>query len=70
MPWIITCAPVATTKMNVTNFINLVCWLYSSTAYSPINSLSYPLQYLYTLYWGINTITTISYGDIAPMNPI
>jgi hypothetical protein len=22
------------------------------------------------LYWGVNTITTISYGDIAPNNPI
>ena len=46
------------------------CWLISSTAYSPIISLDYSLQYLYTLYWGVNTITTISYGDIAPLNPI
>ena len=28
------------------------------------------MQYLYTLYWGVNTISTISYGDIAPLNPI
>ena len=46
------------------------CWIVSSTAYSPINSLPYSLQYLYSLYWGVNTITTISYGDIAPLNPI
>ena len=46
------------------------CWLISSTAYSPIYYLPYSLQYLYTLYWGVNTITTISYGDIAPLNPI
>jgi len=25
---------------------------------------------MYSLYWGINTITTISYGDIAPNNPL
>lgn len=50
--------------------VYVVCWLYNSTAYSPIISLPYSLQYLYTLYWGVNTITTISYGDIAPMNPI
>lgn len=46
------------------------CWLISANAYSPIISLDYPLKYLYTLYWGVNTITTISYGDIAPLNPI
>lgn len=51
-------------------YINyLVCWLYSSTAYSPINSFDWQIQYFYTLYWGINTMTTISYGDIAPNNP-
>lgn len=57
-------------NLHVFIYIILVCWLVSSTAYSPIISLDYSLQYLYTLYWGINTITTISYGDIAPNNPI
>ena len=28
------------------------------------------MQYVYSIYWGVNTITTISYGDIAPNNPI
>ena len=28
------------------------------------------MQYLYVIYWGVNTVTTISYGDIAPNNPI
>lgn len=27
------------------------------------------IRYFYTLYWGVNTIATISYGDIAPNNP-
>lgn len=27
------------------------------------------VRYFYSLYWGINTIGTISYGDIAPVNP-
>ncbi len=27
------------------------------------------MQYFYTVYWGVNTIATISYGDIAPNNP-
>ena len=53
-----------------TYFLMKECWLISSTAYSPIIELSWPLQYLYTLYWGVNTISTISYGDIAPLNPI
>lgn len=26
-------------------------------------------QYFYSLYWGINTITNISYGDIQGANP-
>jgi hypothetical protein len=50
--------------------VNLVCWIYSATTYSPIISLSWQWQYMYSLYWGINTITTISYGDIAPNNPL
>lgn len=50
-------------------YMFIVCWLTSSTAYSPISSLPYGWQYFYSLYWGINTITNISYGDIAPMNP-
>jgi hypothetical protein len=47
-----------------------VCWLYSSTAYSPIISLPWSQQYFYIIYWGVSTITTISYGDIASNNPI
>jgi hypothetical protein len=47
-----------------------VCWLYSATAFSPIINYDWKLQYFYTLYWGVNTIATISYGDIAPNNPI
>lgn len=53
-----------------TFLLNLVCWLGSSTAYSPIISLPYYWQYFYSLYWGINTISTISYGDIAGSNPL
>ena len=47
-----------------------MCWLNSATAYSPIISYDWPIQYFYMMYWGINTITTISYGDIASNNPI
>lgn len=49
--------------------MNIVCWLYESTAYSPIISLDWSLQYFYTLYWGIGVITNIEYGDISPNNP-
>ncbi len=48
----------------------IVCWLVSSLARNDIYLLDWPIQYVYTLYWGVNTITTISYGDIAPLNPI
>jgi hypothetical protein len=44
--------------------------LNSATTFSPILSYDWQIQYFYTLYWGINTITTISYGDIAPNNPV
>lgn len=47
----------------------IVCWLYSATAYSPIMDYGWRLRYFYSLYWGVNTIATISYGDIAPNNP-
>lgn len=58
-------------NLNVNVFIYMiVCWLTSSTSYSPISSLSYGWQYFYSLYWGINTITNISYGDISPLNPL
>lgn len=46
-----------------------MCWLISSTAYSPIISLPWNLQYFYIIYWGVSTITTISYGDIGSNNP-
>jgi hypothetical protein len=46
------------------------CWLYSSTAYTGIIDQPWSIQYLYSLYWGVNTMTTISYGDIAGNNPI
>lgn len=46
-----------------------LCWLYSSTAYSPILEYNWQIRYFYTLYWGVNNITTISYGDIGPNNP-
>jgi hypothetical protein len=55
---------------NVHINILIDCWLYNSTAYSNIISLDYSLRYLYTLYWGLNTITTISYGDIGLSNPV
>ena len=46
-----------------------MCWLYSATAYSPIISYQWQIQYFYSVYWGVNTITNISYGDIAANNP-
>jgi hypothetical protein len=49
-------------------WVNAVCWLLSS-AYSPIIELDWSLRYFYSLYWGVNTITTISYDDITPANP-
>jgi hypothetical protein len=46
-------------------------WIYSASAQSEIvTSLSWSYQYLYSLYWSVVTITTISYGDITPLNPI
>ena len=32
--------------------------------------LPWNLQYFYIIYFGVSTITTISYGDIAANNPI
>lgn len=46
------------------------CWLVASTAYTGIIYQDWSIQYLYSLYWGVNTMTTISYGDIAGGNPI
>ena len=45
-------------------------WLNYSGAYSPIISLPWNIQYAYIVYWGVSTVSTISYGDIASMNPI
>jgi hypothetical protein len=61
--------PVASKTIRVNILLSLVCWLYSATAYSPILNYDWQIQYFYTLYWGLNTIATISYGDIAPNNP-
>lgn len=49
---------------------DLVCWLNSATAFSPIISYDWEIQYFYTVYWGVNTIANISYGDIASANQI
>ncbi len=49
---------------------DIVCWLNSSNAYSSIISLSWEWQYFYSIYWGINIVCMIAYGDIAPSNPI
>lgn len=46
----------------------LVCWLYNAVAYTPIANYSWQIQYFYALYWGVNTVTNISYGDVAPQN--
>jgi hypothetical protein len=54
---------------NVSLSSYIVCWIYSSTAFSPIVFLPWAWQYFYSLYWGINTITNISYGDIQGANP-
>lgn len=48
----------------------LVCWLNQSTSWSPIIELDWPLQYFYSLYWGVNDVSTIDYGDIICGNPI
>ena len=39
-------------------------------AYSPIKELPWNIQYSYIVYWGVSTVSTISYGDIASMNPV
>lgn len=47
------------------------CWLYNAQAYSQmILSLPWALQYEYTMYWSLATMTTIAYGDITPLNPL
>ena len=50
-------------------YLDVVCWLNSATAYSPISSLPWQVQYFYSFYWGVNTISNVNYGDIAPQNP-
>ncbi len=57
-------------RRNVVHFLMIVCWIFSSTAFSPINTLPWYLQYFYSFYWGINQVTNISYGDIQGGNPI
>lgn len=47
------------------------CWLYSASAYSQmVIELPWILQYEYTMYWSLATMTTIAYGDITPLNPM
>ncbi len=57
-------------RRSVVHFLMIVCWIFSSTAFSPINTLPWYLQYFYSFYWGINQVTNISYGDIQGGNPI
>jgi hypothetical protein len=47
------------------------CWLYNAQAYSQmVIYLPWYLQYEYTMYWSLATMTTIAYGDITPLNPL
>ena len=62
--------PICVNNPSCKNRSILDCWLNSCTAWSPISGLDWNLQYFYSLYWGINTMCQISYGDIAPNNPI
>lgn len=56
-------------NLHVNFYLSKVCWIFNSTAYAPIVNLPWAWQYFYSLYWGINTITNISYGDIQGANP-
>ena len=47
------------------------CWIYNAVAYSQmILNLPWYLQYEYSMYWSLATMTTIAYGDITPLNPM
>ena len=47
----------------------LVCWLNATTSWTGIIDLSWQFRYFYSLYWGVNIVTTIDYGDIQSGNP-
>jgi hypothetical protein len=66
--WMIPSAQAAIAGVRYIKYV--VCWLNNSTAWAGIIELRWTLHYFYSLYWGINTICQISYGDIAPMNPL
>lgn len=44
-------------------------WIVSNSAWSDIPALPVGWQYVYALYFGIEVLTTIAFGDIYPMNP-
>ena len=45
-------------------------WVYTEQLFSPIISLDWTLQYMYAMYYAVETFTTIAYGDCTPKNPV
>ena len=47
-----------------------IVWVYNSWAFYQIAFLTWYRKYSYIMYYGIEFVTTIAYGDITPKNPI
>lgn len=56
-----------TLKVTLVNKVGY--WLTSSAAFSPIMEMDDAGQYLYAMYFGVATVTTLTCSDVAAMNP-
>lgn len=56
--------------MSVTPFLYIDLWVYNELLFSPVIALDWTMQYMYAMYYSVETFTTIAYGDCTPKNPI
>ena len=47
-----------------------IVWIYNSWAFYQMAFLPWYQMYSYIMYFSIEVVTTIAYGDITPKNPI
>lgn len=44
--------------------------MYGTYLWSPVIAENWSTQYIYALYYAVETFTTVGYGDATPRNPI